>query len=136
MVAPFKCCSQLFAVKITEITPSSGENNGTDNSSDKNLSDSEYADNFVLMNEDPCMFEVFLDRLNDSFSMARMRFALSEGIVLFTDWIGLQEHLVLAVKELDGLNKFSYLVRIKLADGCTSNKVFLCLQEAQLVFTS
>lgn len=52
-----------------------------------NLSDLEYSGDVVQLSENPSRLQVFLDHLNDSMTMFRIRFAPLRCEILLQDWI-------------------------------------------------
>ncbi|VDP82162.1 unnamed protein product [Echinostoma caproni] len=61
--------------------------NGIDLRPGGRLSDLEYADDILLLSDDPGKLQAFLDSLNASVAMFGMRFAPSKCKMLLQDWV-------------------------------------------------
>ncbi|VDP92983.1 unnamed protein product, partial [Echinostoma caproni] len=73
---------------ILEKDPSSCKDNGIDLLPGDKLSDLEYADDIVLLSENPAKLQSFLESFSASVAMFGMRFQPSKCKLLLRDWVG------------------------------------------------
>lgn len=92
-----------------EIALSLFENSRLNIYSDRNLFDSEYADDVVLLSAHLHKLQFFRHRLNDSAAMNGMRFSTLKCTMLLKDWTGSKLDLVLTGEHMNGVDKFNYL---------------------------
>ncbi|VDP92533.1 unnamed protein product [Echinostoma caproni] len=78
-----------------ETALSSCEDSGIDLLPGGRLSDLDYADDIVLLSEDPDKLQTFLDNLNTNVAISGMRFAPSKCKMLLQDWVGPAPSLIL-----------------------------------------
>lgn len=103
------------------ISISSCENSGIPIGLDSTLSDFDYADEVVLLNDNSGKFQVFLDYLEDGIGVLRMRLSPRNCKLLLQVKICSKPNLFPAVKQLGEINAFSYLSRYILFAGIISH---------------
>lgn len=83
------------------------------------LSDFEYSDDVVTPNEDPSMWQVFIDRPRDSMIMFGMRLASSKCKIRLWDWTSLWRTFVLATGQLNEVDRFRFNYSVRPYAGWT-----------------
>lgn len=102
----------LFPLNFTnemgvETAPFSYGEIGIDICSDMELSNLEYADDVLLLSDDPSRLHIFIDPLNDSMCL---RLGWTKQLrMLFQDWIGSKPNIFLAGEQLGEIGRFGYL---------------------------
>lgn len=94
---------------VIDIDLFSCEDSGTDICSGRNLSDPEYSDYFVVLNEDPSWLSTILDCVGDNVDICHAKCK-----ILFLEWIDSKPILVLTGEQLSEVDGFSHL------DNCIS----------------
>ncbi|VDP92715.1 unnamed protein product [Echinostoma caproni] len=91
---------------ILVIALSSCEDSGIDLLPGGKLSDLQYADDIVLLSQDPgCKLQAFLNSLSTSVAMFGMRLAPSKCKMLLQDWFGPAPNLTLTGEDSESLKK-------------------------------
>lgn len=86
-----------------------------DISSHTRMSNVGYADDVVLLSDEPSKLKVFPDRLNGIVCTFNMDFISSKFKMLLRDWVGSKPKLVRAKEQLGEVDRFTYL------GGCISS---------------
>ena len=73
------------------------------------VSDFEYADDVVLLSEDPGSLQELLCCLDKSAAMFGMRFASPKCKMMLQDWFGVITNLSIKGQFIERVNKFTYL---------------------------
>ncbi|VDP41817.1 unnamed protein product, partial [Echinostoma caproni] len=120
---------------IIETALSSCEDSGIDLLPGGRLSDLQYADDIVILSEDPGKLQGFLESLSAGVAMFGMRFALSKCKMLLQDWVGPAPSLVPTGELIEQVDKFCYLGSYISSSGRITDEVSARIQKARLAFT-
>ena len=121
---------------LLENALSSCEDSGIELLPGGKLSDLEYADDIVLLSEDPGKLQALLNCLSNSVGMFGMRFAPSKCKMLLQDWVDSTPNLTLSGEEIEAVDKFCYLGSIISPGGRISDEISSRIQKARLAFSN
>lgn len=100
------------------------------------VSNLEYADDIVLLNEGPSELQVSPDRQNGRMRTFGVRFAPSKCEILLQNWADLKPNPVFAKQQLDVVDRSGYLGNFTSPGDRISDEVPSSIQKARLTFTS
>ena len=88
------------------------------------VSDLEYADDVVLLSEDPGSLQDLLCSLDKSAAMFGMRFAPPKCKMMLQDWVGVTPNLSIKGQFIERVDKFTYLGSCITPDGSIAGVIF------------
>ena len=99
------------------------------------VSDLEYADDVVLLSEDPGSLQDLLCSLDKSAAMFGIRFAPPKCKMILQDWVGVTPNLSIKGQFIERVNKFTYLGSCITPDGSIAEELSSRIQKARLAFS-
>ena len=100
------------------------------------VSDLEYADDVVLLSEDPGSLQDLLCSLDKSAAMFGMRFAPPKCKMMLQDWVGVTPNLSIKGQFIERVDKFTYLGSCITPDGSIAEELSSRIQKARLAFSN
>ena len=100
------------------------------------MSDLEYADDVVLLSEDPGSLQDLLYSLDKSAAMFGMRFAPPNCKMLLQDWVGVILNLSIKGQFIERVNKFIYLGSCITSDGSIAEELSSRIKKARIAFSN
>ena len=100
------------------------------------VSDLEYADDVVLLSEDPGRLQDLLCSLDKSAAMFGMRFAPPKCKTMLQDLIRVTPNLSIEGQFIERVDKFTYLGSCITPDGSMNEELSSHIQKARLVFSN
>ena len=99
------------------------------------VSDLEYADDVVLLSEDPGSLRDLLCSLDKSAAMFEMRFAPPECQMMLRDWVGVTPNMSIKGQFIERVDKFTYMGSCISSDGSIAEELSSRIQKARLAFS-
>ena len=100
------------------------------------VSDLEYADDVVLLSEDPGSLQDLLCSLDKFAAMFGMRFVPPKCKMMLQDWVGATANLSIKGQSTERVDKFTYLGSCITPDGSIAEELSSRIQKARLAFSS
>ena len=100
------------------------------------VSNLEYADDVVLLSEDPGSLQDLLCGLNKSAAMLGMRFAPPKCKMMLQDWVGATPNFLINDQIIERVNKFTYLGSCITLDGSTAEELSSRIRRVRLAFSN
>ena len=100
------------------------------------VSDLEYADDVVLLSEDPGSLQDSLCSLGKSAAMFGMRFAPPKCKMMLQDWVGATPNMSIKGQFIEHVDKFTYLGSYINPDGSIAEELPSRIQKARVAFSN
>ena len=98
--------------------------------------DLEYADDVVLLSEEPGSLQDLLCSLDKSAAMFGMHFAPPKREMMLQDWVGVTPNLSIKGQFIERVDKFTYLGSCINPDGSIAEELSSRIQKARLIFSN
>ena len=99
-------------------------------------SDLEYADDVVLLSEEPRSLQDLFCSLDKFAAMFGMRFAPRKCKMMLQDWVGVTPHFSIRCQFIECVDKFTYLGGCISPGGSIAEELSLRIQKARLAFSN